>query len=343
MQKQTADNHASEAARRALRTGHYSMAITFYRQAMLQSPGQFAPVRGVAVAQLRGGDEAAARAVLSEFLLDHPLCAAAWQMAGQVDWKRQRHADAIQTLQRGLTFLPNAAALHRQLAIFLGAKGRLEEALRHVAEAVRDEHLAANQSIEQIFSAALGENRRPAALLDSPPSQRQDTIEDHFDPLITSPALLEAILHGLPAGELDDSDRQMLVDLESRLTRLLVLQPHHADRQVTVAKVQMRLGMTVAAMLSLQRALNSNPKLPAAHRLRAELLCTLGETDQAIEALRQLVRKGQGWADIHVEIARLEQQRGRADDARVHLQSALRINPQYTNAKSMLEAMPLAA
>jgi hypothetical protein len=53
--------------------------------------------------------------------------------------------------------------------------------------------------------------------------------------------------------------------------------------------------------------------------------------------LRSLLARGFDWPDIHYQIAQLHKLRGRAEDARSHLYSAMRVNPQFEEAKQLLE------
>jgi len=79
--------------------------------------------------------------------------------------------------------------------------------------------------------------------------------------------LLQAVIN-LPAHE---RDTPMLRALESRLALLLQSQPAHPDRQVLLAKLQLRLGDHRAAGRSVRRALRARPDYPQALRLRATL------------------------------------------------------------------------
>jgi tetratricopeptide (TPR) repeat protein len=92
-------------------------------------------------------------------------------------------------------------------------------------------------------------------------------------------------------------------------------------------------------MLSLQRALRANPDLVEAHRLKSQLHARIGEVDQAIAILQDLLKRGFVWPDIHFEMAELERQRGRAPEARSHLYTAIRLNPDFEAARGLLERM----
>jgi predicted Zn-dependent protease len=128
----------------------------------------------------------------------------------------------------------------------------------------------------------------------------------------------------------------MLRALESRLDRLLENQPAHPDRQLLLARLQLRLGDDRAAARSVNRALRASPAYPQALRMRATLLARAGDYDQAVRTLKSLLAKGHDWPDLHVQIAQWQHARGQNEHARQHLYDALRLNPQYAQAQSLL-------
>ena len=296
-----------------LRAHQYTDAIPLLQAALCREPGRFAAVRGLATAHLLDGQPKKARTVMDKFTAEHPMAAEGWRLAAQLEWKLNDRHRSIEILRAGLKRLPHARTLHRQLATFLAADGKFQEAAEH------EESNTGEVSVDTKFSS--------------------DCERDWLDQIAADPVLLGAILASLnaPASPLTAESRRMLEGIEAKLSRLLEAQPHHADRQLLLARLQAKLEAIPAAMLSLQRALRANPHLVDAHRLKAELHGRIGETDQAIEILRDLLKRGLSWPDIHYEIATLEQQRGRCADARTHLYSAVILNPRFEQARQLLE------
>jgi tetratricopeptide (TPR) repeat protein len=285
-----------------LAAGRWSAAADALRVANQREPGRLAVVRALATACLHGGDDQGARRAVGQFVLDHPMCAEGWRLAAQLEWKLNQYDEAMAVLGRGLERLPNSAVLHRQTALFWGARGKLENSALHT------ERVGAGREIASADP-------------------------DYLDRVAQDPKLLGSLLDVAGA----DANLEMLREVERKLSALLQNQPHHADRQLVLARLQVRIDELPAAMLSVQRALRASPRFVEAHRLRATILGKLGEHEQAIEILKKLIRDGSNWADIHYQIAELQQARGRAEEARSHLYSAIRLNPEFQEAKQLLE------
>jgi tetratricopeptide (TPR) repeat protein len=178
-----------------------------------------------------------------------------------------------------------------------------------------------------VFLAARGESAAvPEGTSDL---QRPDCL----DRVARETRLLAGLLN-LPG---DEGDAPMWRGIESRLAKLLEAQPLHADRQLLLARVRLRLGDAAGAMVGVQRALRANPDYPQAQRLRAVLLAKGGEYEEAIGIVQGLIARGLDWPDLHVQVAQWQHAAGADDAARQHLYTALRINPRYGKAQAMLE------
>lgn len=320
-----------------LRAKRYDAAIASLRVALRREPGRFAAARGLATAYLLGGKPKLARATLEAFTAEQPMAGEGWRLAAQLEWKLSDRARAIEILYAGLKRLPNSQMLHRQLAGFLAADGKFEAAAAHVREVPAGEEDSFKEPANQLQDAASLMARSKAPTL----TVEKDGDHDWLDQIAADPVLLAAILapHHPAEMVLTAESRQMLQNIEWKLGQLLEAQPNHADRQLLLARLQTRLDLVPQAMLSLQRAQRANPNLIEAHRLKAQLHARIGETDQAIDILRNLLKRGHSWPDIHFEIAGYERQRGCDSEARSHLYSAIRINPKFEQAKELLDRM----
>jgi predicted Zn-dependent protease len=280
-----------------LRARRYDKAIVALRLALQREPGRLAVVRALATAYLHDEDPAEARRTLETFTQNSPMVAEGWMLASQLEWKLGDRPRAIEVLQSGLQKLPKSESLNRQVAVFLAAEGKLAEAAEHAELSDRCGPLAG-------YVAAA--NGRVAALFQSDSTGISRNLDqDWLDQIAADPALVTALL--VPSSDATDTSA-MLRGVEQRLAKLLESQPHHADRQLLLARLQVAIGDLPAAIFSIERSLACNPNLLPAHRLRADIHASMGEFDKAIEILRQLLKRGLAWPDIQYQIAVLEKQ-----------------------------------
>jgi tetratricopeptide (TPR) repeat protein len=278
----------------------WSAAIERLTAAQALEPSRFAIARALATAHLHKQDADAARQILADFVRDNPACAQGWRLAAQLEWKLGQYDEALATLDRGLDHLPKSSILLRQAALFKAARGEIQGPVE------------------------------PSS--DQPPHD-----PDWLDRVAQDTRLLESLLSLPDAPAADVAHREMLRQLELRLTQLLDAQPYHADRHLALARLQTALEDWPAAVISVQRALRANPEYVQAHRLRATLLEKTGDVDAAIDSLQSLLARGVDWPDLHLQLARLQNQQGRDQDARDHIYTALRINPRLEEAHQLLQ------
>jgi predicted Zn-dependent protease len=284
-----------------LAAGRWPEAVASLHSANRREPGCLAIVRALATALLQVGDNCAARRALADFTIDNPMCAEGWRLAAQLEWKLNQYDQAMTVLARGLERLPNSQTLHRQTALFWGARGKLESSTLITGHCTQNDESSADP--------------------------------DFLDRVVQDPKLLATLLD-LPD---DAGDLAILRTVETRLAALLACQPNHADRHFALARVQLKIGSLPAALRSVQQAMLINPHYLEAHRLHATILGKQGEHAAAIEVLKSLLRNGCHWPDIHLQIAELEKAAGHADQARAHLYSAIYLNPRFEQAKQLLE------
>ena len=324
--------HEFEEGLTHLAGGRWEQAVECLRTAAQREPGRLGVVRALTTACLAKGDAEGARAAVGALTIHSPMCAEGWRLAAQLEWKLGRYDDSMALLARGLEQLPNSQVLHRQTLMFWGARGKMEESANHTERSNRSSWTPPATRLTSMNSIRLSSSKsvESSSSKSSEPAKRE---ADWLDRVAQDTKLLESVLDSPGVGD----DLEMLKGLEFRLSALLESQPYHADRQLGLARLQVKIDAMPAAMLSVQRALRANPDYVEAHRLRATILGKLGEYDSAIEVLEKLIKRGMDWADIHYQAAELQEARGRADEARSHLYSAIRLNPGFERAKRMLE------
>ena len=258
--------------------------------------------------------------------------------------KDPAHLPTVRALAAAHVAQNNPAAARQTLADYrtnhpMCARGwilaaQLEWKLAHRDQALRLlhralDHLPHSPALKEQLAQYLAlTNRAPA-----PASQPLPvTTPDYLDRVAQSTRLLEGLIN-LPATE---EDTPMLRAIESRLAKLLESQPLHADRHLLLAKLQLKIGDLAAATRSVHRALRANPSFTAAQRLRATCLARAGDHDQATRALQSLIAAGLHYPDLHLQVAQYHHTAGRNHEARQHCYSALRQNPHYQKAQTLL-------
>lgn len=237
-----------EAGFACLTRGDWPGAVRHLSEAARREAGSLRVVRALATAHLQLNDVDAAREVIAAFVLAQPLSVEGWRLAGLLEWKVGRRADAIRAIERGLARLPRARALNRQMALFLAAAAEPAAASgRTIAGG------AASNPDDVTFGLRLPFRGAGDA--------------DWLDRVAREPAVLEGVLRVADARE----DLSVLRELAGRVATLLDAQPAHADRHVALARLQSKVGDAAGARASVDRALGVNPFYAEARRMREEL------------------------------------------------------------------------
>ena len=159
--------------------------------------------------------------------------------------------------------------------------------------------------------SAPGKSRRPCWRR----SKAQETTDS--DLLDSIAARFKAAAKRFSASPQTEQTRPVLLELEWKLAKFLESQPHHADRQVMLAKLQMGLGGDSGRDGSVATGpAPPDPNFVEAHHLRAQLHVKMGEIEGTIDILKGLLKRSDfAWPDIHYQIAELEQKSGRAEQS----------------------------
>ena len=80
------------------------------------------------------------------------------------------------------------------------------------------------------------------------------------------------------------------------------------------------------------------PGVPSVHKNLGVLLADKGRLDEAVAHLRQALELRPVDADAHYTLGEALLRRGDFEPAAQEFQTVLRIDPQYSNARQMLEA-----
>ncbi len=300
-----------------LRSGRGDAAIATLKEAIASDPGAIAAVRGLSAAYLAARRPADARGAVAGFVAANAMNESAWKLAAQLEWKLGDRAAAIALLRRGLERLPQSEAVNRLLALFLAATGQLEAASAHVNQPNASPATLRLRALCELAGAQRSTFLPDEIWSDSDASAdaqisgtSSESAGDYLDRLAQSPRLIDALLR-LPCDAAPLS-RQMLAELEKRIERLVSAQPAHADRQVALARLRLRMNDHAGALAAADAAVGANPRLPDAHRARAEALAAGGDVEKAIGILTGLQKTGLAWPDIETEIRHWQTLRPRA-------------------------------
>lgn len=107
--------------------------------------------------------------------------------------------------------------------------------------------------------------------------------------------------------------------------------PARADDYAEVQRLQ-QAGQAGAALARADEYIAAHPRDPQMRFLKANLLSSTGQPEQAEQLLEQLTRDYPELAEPWNNLAVLHAARGRLDEARAALENALRIQPDYATA-----------
>ncbi len=128
----------------------------------------------------------------------------------------------------------------------------------------------------------------------------------------------------------------------ARLERLSLPPRTDAAGLLVVGNTALQLRRPDLALRFLDRGLALDPRLSALHEKRGLALAMLGRPAEARLELEEARRLDPGSASIALNLAVLEAQDGRMDAARALAREALRLQPDYPQARGLVEALDRA-
>jgi protein O-mannosyl-transferase len=227
--------------------------------------------------------------------------------------------EAIPHLKEALRLLPTYPDAHNNLGVALLKEGAVAEAISHLETALA---LNSNSAEAHANLGAAYEKQ----------GRRDDAILHFREALRLAPgdaqahANLGATL--LNQGQLDEAITQ--------LEAARKLAPSDPNTLQNLGVVLSRKGRLNEAIVALEQAMRLSPDLAEA---RCSLGIALGKQGRRIEAiiqLRQALRLKPDFAEAHCSLGVALGKEGRLDEAISHLQEALRLKPDYADAKSNL-------
>jgi protein O-mannosyl-transferase len=217
---------------------------------------------------------------------------------------------SIWTHAMEVTFKTDQYHAHLSLGIVLRGQGRLEEASRHLSEAVRlrPESAEAKHALGQV--RADQRNIGEALTLFS-------------DAVRLKPDLAEAQ---------NDLCMALLVQRKSaeavnHCAEAVRLRPDSAEARDNLGMTLASLGKYHEAAASFAEALRLKPDLVRLHVDLAAALAAQGKAEEAIARYIEALRLKPDMAEVHNDLGALLADKGRADEALSHFSEAVRLNP----------------
>jgi protein O-mannosyl-transferase len=256
-----------------------------------------------------------------EILRVQPDSAVTLNNIGAALVRQARHEEAIEAFKRALELKPDYAEAHYNLALVWATQRQFNEAIPHFLAAERQYPRAA--AYNNLGLALAGVQRGDEA------------IRTYRRAIELDPEMVEAWVNlGNALARKDDlngalENYQKALEMDSKNPAILNNLGH----------VFLRTGQFAKAITNFEAALQINPDFAQARFNRASALVAQQRPSAAIEEFERLLAGGNENPQIYLGKARALSQMGRTDEATVALGSALRLKPDYLEAKAMLQAL----
>lgn len=123
-------------------------------------------------------------------------------------------------------------------------------------------------------------------------------------------------------------------EAERRCREVLMLAPDHAAALHLLGMITFQAGRHAAALELIGRAATLDPRNPDCHFNMAQVLRTLGRTDDAIPHLTEVTALKRDHATAHWQLADIFLQQGRFEKAETHYRRLLALKPDLAEACS---------
>lgn len=301
-------------------------AANDYRQALALKPDDVSIRADLVMVQIDLKQIAAAKTEVAELKRRAPQALATNYLQALLAYREANYQDARKYAEIALTGDPAhlpalflAAATDYQLQDYAKAEGRLRQVLEKSPM-----HFAAQKLLMATY-LRMGQPNRASQIL----------------PFVLRPGLENDADLAALAGEVFLSNRDFH-NADLFFTHAARLDPDSHDKRTALGLVQLREGKTDQALSSLSKSAADGKSMAASRILLLEWM-RKGDYAQAAAHARQLVEKQPDKPEAHYLFAATLYAQGDIDGARLALNRALQINPQYFDAVASLASLDLAA
>ncbi len=259
-------------------------------------------------------------------------------LSGQEDYNQ-----AIIYLTKASQLRPEDPQVHLKLGLAHGIAGHIPQAVYHISKAHKLD--PANNWILMHLVLAV-KHAKHLGLDVEVEIEKIDNLRVSSTPNIEKLAELISQESEFVTAFLDLPETGIDEDIFSSLLRVILKalekHPEYADLHYHCSCVYQRLNKFDEAIEETEKALELNPRYLNALIQLARLYSKTNKEAQAIDRLKTAITLGANYPDIHYMLGNLYRRSGKVEDAKLHYERALKLNPEYKEAKKALEALVAA-
>ena len=337
-------------------TADYASAETLYQATLDKNPSCWMCQNNLAMPLLAGSRDDIERAVglIRQSLQSNPNHVEALNNLGVAYRKLGRFEDAFRAHQRAVELSPGSATAHDNLGGDAHALGRFDEALAHYDIALRLDPRSADALRNRGATLLqLGRLEEAAGSLEASLGIEPDSAEAHYS---LGTVLLRARRPADAIAQFNDALRLDPAHAEARNNLGMALEmtgrlPEAAAQYAEAARIKpsaitldnlgyalLRMGRRDEALAHFESAVRLQPDYAPARISLGTLLLDAGRVEEALQHYRVAVEHSQGStaAEAHNGMGVALASTGAIDAAIEHLREAVRLRPNYPEARQNL-------
>jgi tetratricopeptide (TPR) repeat protein len=340
----------------------YANAETLYRATIARNPAAWMAYHNLGVLELHGPAEQVndAASLISESLRINPSNPEAHDSLGFALQRLGRMDEARTQYDAAIRLQPSLAEAYNNLGTLEQAEGHLEEAVARYANALRiNPRYPTAQRNLGVALQDLGRldeafpHLEAALRLDRNTGKAVDVDEDALGTAwLRRGRADEAIVHYREAVRIDPGFAEARSNLGSALERIgrtdeavaeyreaIRIKPGAIKARVNLGYVLARTGKRDEALAQLREAVRLQPDDGRAHYYLANTLQSMNRLTEALAEYKDALAhtEGPSAADVHNDYGVALAMAGRMNEARNEFREALRINPDFADAKANLK------
>jgi len=234
---------------------------------------------------------------------------------------------AIDHLHAAMRIDPSAPEPHEGLGIAYGKLGRLQEAVdAHARALALDPNFAVARANLQAARERLGAAHGAAGRLDAAAVQFERALDERPG----NPVMLEKLAQvRLAQGRAEEAVKYF--------SQAVIAAPGFAEAHDGLASAWRTAGALDRALTAYQEAVRLAPANPYFRNNFGAALLIAGRADEAVAEFRQGLTHNPSSPLLHRNLALALAEQGRLDEAALELSEAIRLDPQFQDARDELE------